>query len=342
MKRLFAVMAAVALLGLGVCAQAAITIDTVTVGNPGNVGQLSGAGAGGYGDDRVCGSVSYTYNIGKYEVTAGQYTAFLNAVAKTDTYGLYNSSMWSSSYGCKIQKTGSSGNYSYSVAADYANRPVNYVSYWDSCRFANWLGNGQKSGAQDATTTERGAYTLDGYTGTDGRAIQRNAGWSWAVTSEDEWYKAAYYKGGGTNAGYWLYPTQSNSAPSNQLVNPTDPGNNATYYNNGYTIGSPYYRTEVGAHENSDSAYGTFDQGGNVWEWNEALVYDGYADRGLRGGSFVIYGVVNLQSTYRYSSSPYYEDNYIGFRVSQVPEPSSIIALHGGLIGLIGLRRRKG
>ena len=40
--------------------------------------------------DRICGSVGYNYNIGKYEVTAGQYTEFLNAVARTDTYGLYN------------------------------------------------------------------------------------------------------------------------------------------------------------------------------------------------------------------------------------------------------------
>ena len=37
------------------------------------------------------------------------------------------------------------------------------------------------------------------------------------------------------------------------------------------SIGSPYYRTNVGEFENSASAYGTFDQGGNVWEWNEAI-----------------------------------------------------------------------
>ena len=93
------------------------------------------------------------------------------------------------------------------------NRPVNYVSFWDACRFANWLHNGQPTGAQGAGTTETGAYTLDGYNGIDGRTIQRNAGWKWAVTSEDEWYKAAYYKGGSTNAGYWDYPTQQRHGP---------------------------------------------------------------------------------------------------------------------------------
>ena len=50
------------------------------------------------------------------------------------------------------------------VAGDWAGRPVNYVSYWDSCRFANWLNNGQPTGPQGAGTTETGAYTLNGAT----------------------------------------------------------------------------------------------------------------------------------------------------------------------------------
>ncbi len=60
-------------------------------------------------------------------------------------------------------------------------------------------------------------------------------------------------------------------------------GNNANYYSNGYLIGSPYYRTEVGEFQNSDSAYGTFDQGGNVDEWNESITNGSF--RGTRGGN---------------------------------------------------------
>ena len=76
----------------------AVTIDMVTVGNPGNAPDTevmtccgSSTGTTGYG------SVGYRYRIGKYEVTAGQYTEFLNAVAKADPNGLYNTEMASDS-----------------------------------------------------------------------------------------------------------------------------------------------------------------------------------------------------------------------------------------------------
>jgi sulfatase modifying factor 1 len=342
MRKVFAVTAALVLAGLSIAAQAAITIDTVPVGNWGNAGELSGSGvAGGFGPDRICGSVGYNYNIGKYEVTAGQYTDFLNAKATvSDPYGLYNASMWSDSYGCKIQRGGGGtvpNPYIYTVASDWANRPVNYVSYWDSLRFANWLGNGQGTGS-----TEIGAYTLNNYNGNDGRAIQRNADWNWAVTSEDEWYKAAFYKGGSTSAGYWDYPTKSDTAPAN-LVLSTDPGNSANCFGSNYSIGSPYYRTNVGEFENSGGAYGTFDQGGNVWEWTGTVVVLGsnYTSRNLRGGSFAGAGGYLKASNRNSDYYPTYEDYSVGFRVSAVPEPSSILALAGGLVSLLGMRRRR-
>ena len=151
-----AVCATVVCAGL-VSAASAVVIETVPVGNPGNAGELSGNGAGGYGSDRICGAVDYVYRIGKYEITAGQYTEFLNVKATSDPHGLYDESMWTSTYGCKIERTGSDGSYSYSVAADRANRPVNYVSWGDAARFSNWLANGQPTGSQDLTTTEDGS-----------------------------------------------------------------------------------------------------------------------------------------------------------------------------------------
>jgi formylglycine-generating enzyme required for sulfatase activity len=264
---MIAVVCVVAVMLAASGAQAKITIGTVTVGNPGNAGEWSGLdygspGHNGWGPNGICGAVAYTYNIGKYEVTAGQYTAFLNAVAATDTYGLYNANMWSNGLGCKIQQTGSTGTYTYSVASDYANRPVNYVSFWDSTRFANWLHNGQGSG-----DTETGAYTLtaDGITN---NTITRNAGWKWAVTSEDEWYKAAYYNP--ATGTYFDYPTSSNTdmVPGRDMADTS--GNNANYLNTAnYPIDSgKYYTTVAGEFQNSDSPYGTFDQGGNISERN--------------------------------------------------------------------------
>jgi formylglycine-generating enzyme required for sulfatase activity len=316
------------------------SLEVVTVGNPGNAGELSGEGAGGYGPDRVCGAVSYTYNIGKYEVTAGQYTEFLNAVAKTDAYGLYNPYMWAGADGrnCGIQRSGLSGSYTYSVAPDLANRPVNYVSWGDAARFANWLHNGQPAGPQNTETTEEGAYYVNGAISiTDLMAVTRNANATWVIPSEDEWYKAAHHKNDGVTGNYWDYPTGTDSEPSNALIDP-DPGNNATFYGGGigYTIGSPYYRTEVGAHENSESPYGTLDQGGNIREWNETVI--GGSDRGTRGGSFMGYAYNNLWAAFRYSMYPTYEDDTFGFRVALVPEPATLLLL--ALSCLAVMRRR--
>ena len=332
------VVSVAVLIGLVAGTAVAVNIETVSVGNPGNAGELSGGCAGGYGPDRICGAVDYTYNIGKYEVTAGQYTEFLNAVAATDTYGLYNTNMWSSSYGCKIERTGSSGSYTYSVASDYANRPVNYVSWGDAARFANWLHNGQPTGAQGLSTTEDGAYYLNGATSIAALlAVNRNSNWKWAITSEDEWYKAAYYNPAASN--YYDYPTSSNTAPGRDLNDVS--GNNANYYSSSgpYPIDSPYYTTVAGEFQNSDSPYGTFDQGGNVWEWNEAVLYGSY--RGLRGGSFG-YNDSYLHAASRGYDNPSFEFDDFGFRVSEVPEPTSLAILAFGGIGMLVRRRGLG
>ncbi len=332
----------------------AATIDVVPVGNPGNPGELAGKGAGGYGPNRTCGAVDYAYKIGTYEVTAGQYTEFLNAVGGVDTYGLYNTSMWSGIYGCKIERYAGSGTvadpYRYRVDIDYEYRPVNYVSWGDAARFCNWLHNGQPGGAQDNSTTEDGAYFLNGATSDSAlMAITRQSDATWFIPTENEWYKAAYHKNDGATGNYFDYPTSSDntSAPflSNDVIDP-DPGNNANFYQNGHTVphttNNSYWTTEVGEFENSDSPYGTFDQGGNLWEWNESVVNSGgsYGVRGVRGGGWQDDSGY-LQASYRSYHWPTAENGHIGFRVASVPEPGSITLLvFGAVAGLLWWRRR--
>src|SRR5689334_15613744 len=90
---------------LGAGFAGAVVIDTVPIGDIGNAND-SKTGLGG---------VYYAYNIGTYEVTVSQYTAFLNAVAATDTYNLYNAAMTTDLNIAGIARSGTSGSYSYSV-----------------------------------------------------------------------------------------------------------------------------------------------------------------------------------------------------------------------------------
>ncbi|NLE60637.1 MAG: formylglycine-generating enzyme family protein [Planctomycetes bacterium] len=327
-----------ALAGLLAVTASAVNIETVPVGNPGNAADTRHAIPG-------CGSVGYSYNIGKYEVTAGQYTAFLNAVAGVDTYGLYNTDMWSSIQGCKIERwsgDGTSGNpYRYRVASDYANRPVNYVSWGDAVRFANWLHNGQPSGTQDWSTTEDGAYYLNGAMTTAAwMAATRKTDWKWAIPNRDEWYKAAYHKNDGVTGNYWDYPTSSDNVPGRDMTEATNPGDNANYYQNGgpYPIDPPYYTTIAGEFELSQSPYGTLDQGGNLWEWNASWV--SFASCEIWGGGFSSPSDYMLASK-RCDTIATYEVYAVGFRIVEVPEPGSTVLLLASSLMLVRHRRRR-
>jgi formylglycine-generating enzyme len=317
------------------CAEAAnaITMETVPVGDVGNPPQN---GVGG---------VNYAYHIGKYEVTIGQYTDFLNAIASTDTYSLYNTAMATDINVAGISRAGASGNYSYSIIGS-ANHPITYVSWGDAARFANWLHNGQPTGAQGPGTTETGAYTLNGATSNSAlMAVNRNASAIWFIpTSDNEWYKAAYYQpavAGGDSDGYWVYAMRTNNAPYSDQPPGATPNNTrvgnfykndgiANGYDDGFAVtGLPYnssqnYLTDVGAYSFSPSYYGTFDQGGNVFEWNEtASAPSGATDRATRGGSWHIDYIASASSG-TYFWVPTTEKDDIGFRVASIAEQLGI------------------
>ena len=286
-------------------------IEMVTVGNPGN-----GADAGNTSEASTYGAVAETFQIGKYEVTNAQYAVFLNAVAATDTYGLFNSNMESNVRG-GIRRTGADGSYSYTAKSAMCDKPVTLVSWFDCARFCNWLHNGMPSGAQDASTTEQGAYTLDG--ATSGVSITRNAGAKYHLPAEDQWYKAAYHEPGGDTDDYWLYPTRSNDIPTAGTVNAfgeitNDDGNIANYGGGADWNGQDGNLTTVGSGgPGSMSFYGAFDMAGNVWEWNDAVING--SDRGLRGGSWDL-AEFHLRSSDRDFFDPVFGFLTIGFRVA--------------------------
>ncbi|MEB2311723.1 MAG: SUMF1/EgtB/PvdO family nonheme iron enzyme [Polyangiaceae bacterium] len=310
------------LLALAGCAllsvpASAVTIDWIPIGDPGNAADTAGNcySAG-------CGSVADPYRIGKYEVTNEQYAEFLTAKAVSDPLGLYNTQMAGTSGG--ITRSGSAGSYTYSVKAGWETKAVNWVSAYDAMRFVNWLGNGQGVG-----DTETGAYTLLGGTATpsNGLTVTRNAGAITFLPSENEWYKAAYYDG--LSANYFDYP-----AGSDAVTTCAAPGGTPNTANCSLVVGNV---TQVGAYVNSASPYGTFDQGGNVREWNDTIVSDTY--RGVRGGTF--YSVVgHLAASYRGRGDPTNEGSFLGFRVASLPEPGAMLLLITGLTGL-ALRQRR-
>lgn len=293
----------------------AVTIETVFIGNPGNIGELSGAGAGGYGADRICGAVDYTYEMGKYEITVGQYTAFLNAVAQTDTFRLfpeftldpYERELWHAPY---IQRHGTSGNYTYTVSDEEANQPMRVVYWTNALRFANWMYNGQPTGEQDSSTTEDGSYLIDD----SWPFVQRRPDATWVLPTEDEWYKAAYHKNDGPTARYWDYATASDVVDAG-MANLNWPA--------GFTgVGSYSY----------PSSYGTFDQTGNVKEWTETGlgVGDGL-DRFVRD-------LAAQDRDFLYVAWPGTPDHPVGFRLALVPEPATLnfVLMFGAVAALRG------
>ena len=308
------------LLGLAVLAgpASAVTIDWVTVGDPGNPADNE---ANCLLEAADCGSVAEVYRISKFEVTNAQYAEFLNAKAADDPLGLYNTSMESNADG-GITRTGSSGSFTYGVKPGFENKPVNLVSFYDALRFINWLNNGQGS-----ADTETGAYTLLGGTATpsNGTTVMANPGANIFLPSENEWYKAAYWDPG--TQSYFNYPAGSDTQP----VCAT-PGATPNTANCGNVVGNA---TDVGAYTGSASPNGTFDQGGNVFEWNEQITDE---RRGIRGGSWTG-GAGGLGAFGPSSAPPDFEGERNGFRVaSLVPEPTTSLP---ALIALAGLAARQ-
>ncbi|MGI9178519.1 MAG: SUMF1/EgtB/PvdO family nonheme iron enzyme, partial [Pirellulales bacterium] len=306
------------------------------------------------------GRVTEAYRIGKYEVTIGEYTAFLNAVAAVDPAGLYHPAMAGmngDATSAGIDRLGSSGSYTYAAtgpagitpagATSAANRPIAYVDWYDAARFANWMANGQPAGPQNSTTTEHGAYDLS--TAVPGTlpvraTVNPNTGAAptFFLPTENQWYKAAYYdpalrRGRG---GYYSFATRSNATPGNVIGDAPNQVNyiaatGAMTVTQQPTIDpAQNYLTNVGAMRASPSSYGTFDQNGGVWELTESAGMTGGGVI-LRGGAWTSF-TSYLSSGYRLGASSIGVGSNAGFRLAALPATAAPVAIDLVAVGDAG------
>lgn len=312
----------------------AITIDWVTVGDAGNAADTAPAGYG---------AVSEAFQIMKYEWTNQQYVDFLNSVATvSDPYALYAPVAQGGDGRCGVIRSGAAGNYTYAVKSNMGDKPVNAVSWFDAARVCNWLQNG----ATGTSSTETGAYTLNGVT--TGTATPLNLGATYSVPTENQWYKAAYYKGSGTSTGYWNYATRSDNIPGKTLSGTTGvgsrPAGTGEFAN--FALSADWNSfdgnvTTVGTN-GGPSAYGAFDMTGNVYEWTSTAANTTVLwARGAAWDSADNPNPISSASS-RTNLATTTQVNYLGFRIVAVPEPSTcVMALAGLACGGYSLVRQR-
>jgi formylglycine-generating enzyme len=283
-------------------------IPFVSVGNPGNAADATG-------DPNPAGSVAYNYHISKFEISEDMITK-ANAEASLgitkDTRGV--------------------------------DKPATGVSWNEAARFVNWLNTstGSSPAYKFALQPGQAGYSVNanaelwaiGDPGYNPNNLYRNSLARFVLPSADEWYKAAYYDP--TAGVYYDYPTGSNTAPTG--VN-DGTGAGTAVYNRPFGQGPADVMIAGGL-----SPYGTMGQGGNVFELEETdfnLVNGPTTDaRGLRGGYWSS-GALNLQSSNRLSSAPTNQQNFIGFRVAYIPEPSTLMLLAMASFGLLWQRKSR-
>jgi hypothetical protein len=133
-----ALLACAALGAAAAAAPQAVEVEMVAVSDAGNAPDLTGYGG-----------VAHEFKIARFEVTIGQYAAFLNAVAANDTYGVYDPGMAANLNSAGTNRTGAAGSYAYAPfgpagvappgAASAADRPANYINWVRAARWANWM-----------------------------------------------------------------------------------------------------------------------------------------------------------------------------------------------------------
>ena len=304
-------------------------MEFVTIGNPGNTADTTGS-------PNPAGRVTYTYGIGKFEVSR-------------DIIDKYNLNFGNgNSLAITLYDMEGNG----IVGGNGANKPATGVSWNEAARFVNWLNTSTGNQAAYKFTTsgvnDNIAFWATDDAGYDVNNPYRNSLAKYVLPSYNEWYKAAYYSP--NDSTYYNFPNGSDTAP--------------TAVASGTTAGTAVYGQSFGQgpadvdQAGGLSPYGVMGLGGNVWEWEESsgnLLNNSssfHFGQGFRGGGWRYGGwdddSSDLSSSTRLSDNPMIQDaSYKGFRVASlssdappaVPEPSMMVI--GTLFGLGGLAAKR-
>ncbi len=220
--------------GLSLMAQAGY----VTIGDAGNKADKNGHG-----------SVGYEYKISTHEVNL---TEFAKAVEADSRVGNGNENYWNDG----VRRVGEKG-------------PASMVSWYEAAKYCNWMTSGN---------AYKGAYGFD----KDGKLtsvmsrkeILDSGSLYYVLPTEDEWYKAAYFRGPLGSDLWSLYANGTDEAPK--------AGKEGSNYNN--VLKEPNCTWEIGgALEQND----TYNMMGNVWEWLEGDPLASGGEGFFRGGSYI-------------------------------------------------------
>jgi formylglycine-generating enzyme required for sulfatase activity len=232
-----------------------------------------------------------------------------------------------------LQRAVNAGMVGVTAGAWIGDQPAAFIDWFEAAAFVNFLNTDRGLTPAYDLSWDGESWSMNLWTSADawqlgGENLYRHKDAFYFLPSEDEWFKAAYYKGGGASAGYWDYPTQENAPP--------------TAVPSGVLAGTAVYDGQSGPAEVFNngglSPYGSRGMGGNAAEWTESA-WDGLnnssiEDRTVRGVDWFA-SVDQLGSFYRDINAPLYESDFIGFRVASVPEPSTM-----ALILLTGVAAR--
>lgn len=284
-------------------------IEFVTVGDPGNPADTTGA-------PNPAGSVSYSYRIGKYEISEELVN---KAVAQAADDG-------------QILDVSTSNR--------GPNKPATNVSWFEAAQFVNWLNTSEGfTPAYKFEPIEPMIPILEFElwepedSGYDPDNLFRNSNAKYFLPSVDEWYKAAYFD---PVAGvYYDYATGSDTPPDG-IDFPGDTDFEAVFLDGGSNP-MPNEVSNVGLL----SPYGTGGQSGNVAEWEETefdLLNDSIDM--LRGVNSGLWNGPIRSSSRRGSSFPRASTSARGFRIASIiPEPSAFVLAIFAL-SMAAIRRR--